>query len=109
MSAWCSLDNPQPDGVQSRQLFNPPFVHSIAVHPCGTRVAIGLGDGSVQFLHTPGDLPSAPTTSGGGDCTTTKTSIASKKSKKQGAGQRNEGWTIGGRLFDAHSSPIATM
>ncbi|KAI8360484.1 WD40-repeat-containing domain protein [Mortierella sp. GBAus27b] len=104
-----NTDNPPPDGVQSKQLFNPPFVHSIAVHSSGTRVAVGLGDGSVQFLHTSSDPPSAPTTLGEADCTTTKTSSASKKSKKQGASHRDEGWTLGGRLVDAHSSPIATI
>ncbi|KAK3808578.1 MAG: WD40-repeat-containing domain protein [Benniella sp.] len=104
-----STDNLQPDGVQPKQLFNPPFVHSIAVHPYGTRAAVGLGDGSVQFLHTPDDPPTAPTTSGEGDCTTIKSSTPLKKSKKQSASDRSEGWTIGARLVDAHSGPIATI
>ncbi|KAG0016547.1 WD repeat-containing protein 53 [Entomortierella chlamydospora] len=100
-------DNPQPDGVQSKQLFNPPFVHSIAVHPSGTRAAIGLGDGSIQFLHTSADPPTAPSTSeevGAG---------SSKKSKKKassgGSGKNSEGWLLGGRLSDAHASPVATI
>ncbi|KAF9938190.1 WD repeat-containing protein 53 [Modicella reniformis] len=82
-----------------------------SVHPCGTRVAVGLGDGAIQFLHTPSDPPSAPTTStSGGDCTTaTKTPAPSKKSNKKGAAKQNESWVIGGRLYEAHMSPIATI
>ncbi|KAI7827949.1 WD40-repeat-containing domain protein [Gamsiella multidivaricata] len=102
-------DNPQPEGVQSKQLFNPPFVHSIAVHPSGTRVAVGLGDGTVQFLHTSADPPNAPTAADEG----LPSAGASKKSKKKAAsgssGKGSEGWLLGGRLIDAHASAIATM
>lgn len=93
--------------AQSKQLFNPPFVHSIAAHPSGTRMAIGLGDGSVQFLHTSTDLPTAPLEGGMAALEVT----ASKKTKKKAAssGKGTDGWLIGGRLSEAHASPIATM
>ncbi|KAG0329089.1 WD repeat-containing protein 53 [Dissophora globulifera] len=103
-------DNPQQEGtVQSKQLFNPPFVHSITAHPSGTRVAIGLGDGSIQFLHTAADPPTASTIfqQDGGS------SGSSKKNKKKGStgasGKGTEGWLLGGRLVEAHASPIATI
>ncbi|KAG0303756.1 WD repeat-containing protein 53 [Dissophora globulifera] len=103
-------DNPQQEGaVQSKQLFNPPFVHSITAHPSGTRVAVGLGDGSIQFLHTAADPPTAPAIfqQDGGS------SGSSKKNKKKGStgasGKGTEGWLLGGRLVEAHASPIATI
>ncbi|KAF9912590.1 WD repeat-containing protein 53 [Linnemannia zychae] len=103
-------DVPQVEVAQSKQLFNPPFVHSIAAHPSGTRMAVGLGDGSVQFLHTATDLPAAPSSTLEGDMAALSVS-ASKKSKKKTAssGKGNDGWLIGGRLSDAHASPIATI
>ncbi|KAG0314221.1 WD repeat-containing protein 53, partial [Linnemannia gamsii] len=104
-------DTPQVEVAQSKQLFNPPFVHSIAAHPSGTRMAVGLGDGSIQFLHTSTDLPTAPSLEGG-MAALSVTPSASKKSKKKaassGKGTEN-GWLIGGRLSDAHASPIATI
>ncbi|KAF9353913.1 WD repeat-containing protein 53 [Mortierella sp. AD094] len=102
-----NTDNPQPDGVQSKQLFNPPFVHSIAVHPSGTRAAIGLGDGSIQFLHTSVDPPTAPSTSEGVGAGSSKKS--KKKATSGGSGKSSEGWLLGGRLSDAHASPVATI
>jgi WD40 repeat protein len=106
-----AIDTPQVEVAQSKQLFNPPFVHSIAAHPSGTRMAVGLGDGSIQFLHTSTDLPTAPSLEGG-MAALSVTPSASKKSKKKaassGKGTEN-GWLIGGRLSDAHASPIATM
>ncbi|KAF9088731.1 WD repeat-containing protein 53 [Mortierella sp. AD031] len=105
-------DTPQADVAQSKQLFNPPFVHSIAAHPSGTRMAVGLGDGSVQFLHTATDLPKAPVLSSSleGDMANL-TVTSSKKSKKKAAssGKGTDGWLLGGRLSDAHTSPIATI
>ncbi|KAG0269849.1 WD repeat-containing protein 53 [Linnemannia exigua] len=103
-------DTPQMDVAQSKQLFNPPFVHSIAAHPSGTRMAVGLGDGSVQFLHTMTDLPTAPS-SLEGDMAALSVTASSKKNKKKAAssGKGNDGWLIGGRLSDAHASPIATI
>lgn len=73
-------------------------------------MAIGLGDGSVQFLHTSTDIPSAPSLEGGMTALSV-TTPASKKSKKKAAssGKGTDGWLIGGRLSDAHASPIATM
>ncbi|KAF9129602.1 WD repeat-containing protein 53 [Mortierella sp. 14UC] len=102
-------DMPQVDVAQSKQLFNPPFVHSIAAHPSGTRMAVGLGDGSVQFLHTSTDLPTAPSALEG-DMAALSVS-ASNKSKKKAAssGKGNDGWLIGGRMVDAHASAIATI
>ncbi|KAF9110320.1 WD repeat-containing protein 53 [Mortierella sp. AM989] len=104
-------DTPQPEGVQSKQLFNPPFVHSLAVHPSGTRAAIGLGDGTVQFLHTAADLPTASSLSEGG-IIASKSMASSKKNKKKtasGGDKGGEGWLLGGRLVEAHASPIATI
>ncbi|KAF9292764.1 WD repeat-containing protein 53 [Linnemannia elongata] len=100
-------DTPQVDVAQSKQLFNPPFVHSIAAHPSGTRMAVGLGDGSVQFLHTSTDLPNAPLEGSMAALEVT----ASKKSKKKAASSAKgtDGWLIGGRLSEAHASPIATI
>ncbi|KAF8931917.1 WD repeat-containing protein 53 [Dissophora ornata] len=112
-------DNPQPDGAQSKQLFNPPFVHSIAMHPSGTRVAIGLGDGSIQFLHNAADPPTAPSTSLDDNSSSSTTPVppgASKKNKKKkgsvgssSSGKGAEDWLVGGRLVDAHTTPIATI
>ncbi|KAG0379866.1 WD repeat-containing protein 53 [Mortierella sp. AD032] len=104
-------DTPQADVAQSKQLFNPPFVHSIAAHPSGTRMAVGLGDGSVQFLHTITDLPAAPSASLEGDMAALSVTASSKKSKKKAAssGKGNDGWLIGGRLSDAHASSIAAI
>ncbi|KAF9150066.1 WD repeat-containing protein 53, partial [Linnemannia schmuckeri] len=104
-------DTPQKDVAQSKQLFNPPFVHSIAVHPSGTRMAVGLGDGSVQFLHTSIDLPTAPSLEDD-MAALSASAAASKKSKKKGAssgGKGTDSWLIGGRLSEAHASPIATI
>ncbi|KAF9960262.1 WD repeat-containing protein 53 [Mortierella alpina] len=102
-------DTPAPAGVQSKQLFNPPFVHSIAIHPSGTRAAIGLGDGTIQFLNTATDAPSAPQQRG--DSTPAAPAV-SKKGKKKTAGSNGkgaDGWTVGGRLNEAHGTPIATI
>ncbi|KAF9968747.1 WD repeat-containing protein 53 [Mortierella alpina] len=107
----CALkDTPAPAGVQSKQLFNPPFVHSIAIHPSGTRAAIGLGDGTIQFLNTAADTPSAPQQT---DESSSAAPAVSKKSKKKTAGSSSvkdtDGWMVGGRLNEAHGTPIATM
>ncbi|KAF9937071.1 WD repeat-containing protein 53 [Mortierella alpina] len=102
-------DTPAPAGVQSKQLFNPPFVHSIAIHPSGTRAAIGLGDGTIQFLNTAADTPSAPQQR---DESTSAAPAVSKKSKKKAAGSSGkaaDGWMVGGRLNEAHGTPIATI
>ena len=105
------LETPQPAGAQSKQLFNPPFVHSIAAHPSGTRAAVGLGDGTVQFLHTAADLPAAVVPSTDSSSTLTSSPAGTKKNdkkiKKAPAG--SDSWVVGGRLVEAHSSPIATM
>ncbi|KAG0345840.1 WD repeat-containing protein 53 [Podila humilis] len=110
-------DTPLPEGVSSKQLFNPPFVHSIAVHTSGTRSAIGLGDGTIQFLHTAADLPSAPIVKHDGapesatPPPTATSSTASKKSKKKAASSAggSDGWLLGGRLVDAHGTSIASI
>lgn len=86
--------------MQSKQLFNPPFVHSIAAHPSGLRAALGLGDGTVQFLHNAADPPST-------DSASTSPAVTKKNKKKAPAG--GDSWVVGGRLVEAHSSPIATM
>jgi len=99
------LETPQPAAVQSKQLFNPPFVHSIAAHPSGTRAAVGLGDGTVQFLHTAADPPTAPSLD---SASTLGGAVSTKKNKKK-APAGSDNWVVGGRLVDAHSSPIATM
>ncbi|CAO3570023.1 unnamed protein product [Mortierella alpina] len=102
-------DTPAPAGVQSKQLFNPPFVHSIAIHPSGTRAAIGLGDGTIQFLNTAADTPCAPQQH---DEISSAAPAVSKKNKKKTAGSSGkgtDGWMVGGRLNDAHGTPIATI
>ncbi|GJJ72589.1 hypothetical protein EMPS_04947 [Entomortierella parvispora] len=98
-------ETPQPAAVQSKQLFNPPFVHSIAAHPSGTRAAVGLGDGTVQFLHTAADPPTAPSL----DSASTLSSTTPTKKNKKKAPAGSDNWVVGGRLVDAHSSPIATI
>ncbi|KAG0256611.1 WD repeat-containing protein 53 [Mortierella polycephala] len=104
-------DPPQPENVQSNQLFNPPFVHSVAIHPSGTRAAVGLGDGTIQFLHTSVDPPTAPSEPEETSSLSTATTAASKKSKKKAASANKgtDGWLIGGRLSEAHATPIATI
>ncbi|KAF9434887.1 WD repeat-containing protein 53 [Entomortierella beljakovae] len=105
-------DTAQSDNANAKQLFNPPFVHSIAIHPVGTRAAIGLGDGSVQFIHTSADPPLAPPLEVE-ESTASTSSVTPKKNKKKSSGSSSksggEGWVIGGRLVDAHSSPITCM
>ncbi|KAF8980756.1 WD repeat-containing protein 53 [Entomortierella lignicola] len=96
-------DTPPPEGAQSKQLFNPPFVHSIALHPSGTRAAVGLGDGTIQFLHTSADPPTALSSTEGASVG------SSKKNKKAGGGSSGDGWLIGGRIVEAHASPVATI
>ncbi|KAI1302825.1 WD repeat-containing protein 53 [Mortierella claussenii] len=105
-------DTPQdPNGVQSKQLFNPPFVHSIAIHPSGTHLAIGLGDGSIEFLHTATDPPTAPLldTSENMGSATTSTFKKNKKKSSSSGGVQKDAWLSGSRLIEAHSSPIATL
>ncbi|KAF9921741.1 WD repeat-containing protein 53 [Linnemannia zychae] len=101
------IDTPQVDVAQSKQLFNPPFVHSIAAHASGTRMAVGLGDGSVQFLHTSADPPTAPLEGEMAALSVTN----SKKNRKKAAsgGKGDDSWLIGGRLSEAHLSAIATI
>ncbi|KAG0213143.1 WD repeat-containing protein 53 [Mortierella sp. GBA30] len=100
-------DTPSPEGVQSKQLFNPPFVHSIAIHPSGTRAAVGLGDGTIQFLHATTDIPTAPPVHDEGSSAAPAVSKKSKKRASSNSGK--DGWMIGGRLVEAHGTPVATI
>ncbi|KAF9426618.1 WD repeat-containing protein 53 [Podila epigama] len=105
-------DTPLPAGVSAKQLFNPPFVHSIAVHPSGTRSAIGLGDGTIQFLHLSSDPPTAPPVKTAGDghgSEVPQVIPASKKNKKKATSSGGDGWLLGGRLVEAHGMPIASI
>ncbi|KAI9239915.1 MAG: WD40-repeat-containing domain protein [Podila humilis] len=102
-------DTPLPDGVSSKQLFNPPFVHSIAVHPSGTRSAVGLGDGTIQFLHMSADPPTPPPVKDGDSLVAQSAPSISKKNKKKSASSGGDGWLLGGRLVEAHSMPIASI
>ncbi|KAF9903061.1 hypothetical protein BX616_001729, partial [Lobosporangium transversale] len=115
---------PDPSATHTKQLFNPPFVHSIAAHPSGTRIAVGLGDGSIQFLHTPTDLPTSMETEpdpnsqavGSSNSSSIGTSKKTKNKSKKGTssssgsnGEKKMNWLMGGRLSHAHSSPIASI
>ncbi|KAG0232247.1 hypothetical protein BGW42_008301 [Actinomortierella wolfii] len=94
----------------SAQVFNPPFVHSIAIHPSGTRAAVGLGDGTIQFLHKPNDVPLSPEAL---QQQLQQPQESDTKGKKGGKG-KNKGstdaaWVVGGRLLDAHFSSLTTV
>ncbi|KAF9316581.1 WD repeat-containing protein 53 [Podila horticola] len=102
-------DTPLPDGVSSKQLFNPPFVHSISVHPSGTRAAVGLGDGTIQFLHTSVDPPTPPPVKDSDGSVARIPPSTSKKNKKKAASSGGDGWLLGGRLVEAHGMPIASI
>ncbi|RCI05367.1 WD repeat-containing protein 53 [Rhizopus stolonifer] len=39
--------------ASAKQMFNPPFVHTMAISPDGTWIAAGLGDTSIQLISPP--------------------------------------------------------
>ncbi|KAF9582075.1 WD repeat-containing protein 53, partial [Lunasporangiospora selenospora] len=104
-------DIPTLPGVQAKQLFNPPFVHSIAIHPSGTHAAVGLGDGTVQFLHTAADIPTSEEPPAPSQDPPSTETLKKNKKKKSGAGggSGSDDWVVGGRLTSAHRSGIATL
>ncbi|KAF9162284.1 WD repeat-containing protein 53 [Actinomortierella ambigua] len=98
----------------SAQVFNPPFVLSVAIHPSGTRAAVGLGDGTVQFLHKPNDVPLSPEALKDYQQQQHRQPPASdakgkKGAKAKGKGSADAAWIVGGRLLDAHFSSLTTV
>ncbi|KAF9978602.1 WD repeat-containing protein 53 [Actinomortierella ambigua] len=97
----------------SAQVFNPPFALSVAIHPSGTRAAVGLGDGTIQFLHKSNDVPlsfEALKLQHQQQHIPPASHVKGKKGgKSKGKGITDAAWTVGGRLMDAHFSSLTTV